>query len=636
VLNRIRQCQGPLDRQREGVQVSMSQRPYPASRRSSHSPALSSPSSQRNLAHQDDTNARPPHDPGGASVTEGEVQGQRRGSRASGVHNILNPPGSRGLLPESSSPLPRPPGEANSQVKMEGGQYRGNSSPPHALGHQSHGAATPQPSHQAIPSTHSPGGPPPLGSPPVNHPYPLAAARRILTPKSPRAASLSRAAMRSVEAQRLASLPPHPSRATGPTHDASPLGGPPALGGSPQFPGPMSGPGPGPGGQTPSRPTSGLSRSLSQPVMGHGLPPALTQEPLPATTMARELGPRSVFPPGPPFTTHLPPNRRMLGETRWGGGMVGPLPASGSGARNLQLGDGQQHMLAITPTHGEEILIPVDIHQASKQADEKRQRNAGASARFRQRKKEKEKEQQQGLQKLESQNRELEKKIEELERGYLELEEERDFYRSERNRLRDLVARTPGMSEWIDRGPPSPTPERRGSSYSPLPAPAPATPLPQPHPHPHPHSHPYQPAPAPSHTHALAHPHPPPSSYGDPSMLERPARRRRTDSEPHLGTPTYRPTTPASLPPLPTNPPPAYSIPPSPHLSTSPGTARLPPIRFDHPLPAQETPPTQGGPPPPPPPQQPGQTSAYPSYGKAPYETGWATGPRGPNEGGPR
>ncbi|KAK0645999.1 hypothetical protein B0T16DRAFT_412390 [Cercophora newfieldiana] len=551
------------------------------------------------------------------------------------MQNILNPPGPRlPQLESSSPPVPRPqaPDEASPPVKMERALYGGNSSPSRLPGHQNPA----QPTHHAAPPppTHSPAGPPPSGSPTTSY-GPLAAARRILTPKSPRAASLSRAAMRSVEAHRLANLPPGVPRGGGggPAHDASPLGGPPTIGGSPQLPGSIAGQGT---GLPPSRPTSGLSRSLSQPMMGHGMPPTpSSQEQPPAGALTREqLGGRSLYSPGPPFGTPVPQSRAMMGEARWAAGVVGQLPPSGSAGRTLQLGDGQQHLLAITPTHGEEILIPVDYHQASKQADEKRQRNAGASARFRQRKKEKEKEQQQGLQKLESQNRELEKKIEELERRNQELEGERDFYRGERNRLRDIVSRTPSISEWADRGPPSPAPSRSaGSSYptdnSPLPAPAP-TPLP----HPHLQGHPLY-----AHPQSLAHPHPHPSpaSYGDPSMLERPARRRRTDSEPQLGTPSYRPTTPASLPPLPGGP--AYAMPPqSPHLAASPGAARLPPIRFDNnPHPTSETPPPlQPGPPPPPAPQQIGQASAYPSFSKAPYETGWATGPRGPPEGGPR
>ncbi|KAK1754145.1 hypothetical protein QBC47DRAFT_302550 [Echria macrotheca] len=403
---------------------------------------------------------------------------------------------------------------------------------------------------------------------------PLAAARRILAPKLPRATSLSR--LRSLEAERLSNmLLGLPGVVGGLAHDASPLSTPPTMKEeSPQLPGPMLGQGAAP---PLSRPTSRLSQSLSQPMMRHSDQP-------PVGGLVQELGGRLLYSPAPPPTTPVPESQSMMGETLWAAGVVRQLPASGSARRTLQLGDGQQHLLAITPTHGEEILIPVDYHQASKEADEKRQRNAGASARFRQRKKEREKEQQQVLQKLETQNHELEKKVEDLERRNQDLEAERDFLQDERNRLRDIVSRTPGISEWADRGPPSPTP---------------------------------------------------PASYGDPSMLERLAKRRRTDSEPGLGTLSYRPTS-SLLPPLAGGPPPAYAVPQSPHLAAaSPKTARLPPIRFNHPYPTSETsPPLQPGPPPPPAPPQIGQPSTYSSFTKTPYE--WATSPRGPPEGGPR
>ncbi|KAK3357407.1 hypothetical protein B0T25DRAFT_157251 [Lasiosphaeria hispida] len=609
----------------------MSQRgpaPRPASRRSSQSPprdAASSPPSQRSLTHQDDSKSRPPHDPGGTSVAEADGRGQQRGSRTSGVHNILNPSGPRGPLPGSSPSAPRPPGDGSPQATMGTGPYGGDGSPSRHYGYQSQGPATPQPGNMNMQPAPIQGGPhPPVdrGSPSITHPYPLSSVRRILTPKSPRAASMGRA-IRSMEGQR-SNLPPH-ARSAGLAHDGSPLSGPPSLAGPPQYPGPMHGQGP--MGTPPTRPTSVLSRSHSQPMMGHNLPPT-SQEHSPAGNLPREMGGgRPHFSPGPPFANQLPPSRGMMGEGRWGPGILGPLPPGSHGSRNLQLGDGHQPLLTITPATGPEMIIPVDMFQASKQADEKRQRNAGASARFRQRKKEKEKEQQQGLQKLESENRDLEKKNEELEKRLQDVEHDRDFYRSERNRLRDIISQTPGM-EWAERGPSSPSPSRGRGSFaadnSPHPAPAP-TPLP------HPHSHPY--APHTQHTqhpHALSHPHPSPASYGDPSMLERPARRRRTDSEPQIGTPSYRPNTPASLPPM-VGPPAVYANPASPRIPSSPGTSRLPPIRYDQPPTTSETPPPGLGGHPPPLAPQPGQPNAY-----VKYETGWATGPRGPNEGGPR
>lgn len=255
------------------------------------------------------------------------------------------------------------------------------------------------------------------------------------------------------------------SMGAAPAYDASPLGAPPAL---PQclrlILTPKS------ARLTPTRSTSGLSRSLPQPMMVHWLPSTSYQGRPPSASVAGTPRGRPMFSLSPPFATSVTPNRGMPGESgrRWPPGVVGPLSpdATNAAARNMQPGKGQQHLLAITPTHGEEILIPVDIRQASKQADEKRQRNAGASARFRLRKKEKEREQQQGLQRLEAWNRDLERGRERSR----ELDAERDFYRNERKRLQGivaptpaLVAPTPGISERADL-----RPRLRGTGQQPL------------------------------------------------------------------------------------------------------------------------------------------------------------------------
>ena len=86
---------------------------------------------------------------------------------------------------------------------------------------------------------------------------------------------------------------------------------------------------------------------------------------------------------------------------------------------------GQSYQLMTFDTDQGPIQVPVDVQAASKMADEKRKRNAGASARFRQRRKEKEKEASQLIAKLEQQIRES--------------NEERDFYRQERDYFRGLV-----------------------------------------------------------------------------------------------------------------------------------------------------------------------------------------------------
>ncbi|KAK3380088.1 hypothetical protein B0T24DRAFT_182310 [Lasiosphaeria ovina] len=597
----------------------MSQRgpaPRPVSRHSSQSSAeeaASSSPSQPSLTRQDDSKAWPQHDLGGALVAEGGRRAQQFGPRAPGVHDSLTSPRSRATLAEG----------ANRQQTMGAGRYGWDGSPPHHQGLQAQVPAVTQTASPAVPSAER-------GSPSASHPYPLSAPRRILTPKSPRAASMSRAAMRSVEAQQhLASLPPHGQRSAAPTHERSPLGGPPGMPGPPQFHGQAQRPvTPGP---QPTRAAPGPTRSLSHSSMSHGLHPASPQEPMPGGNLGRDFGGRTAYASNHPYAPQHPagrgpPGSGPMGDGRWGPGILGSLPPGVARTRNIQLTEGHQPLLTITPAHGEEIVVPVDVHQASKQADEKRQRNAGASARFRQRKKEKEKEQQQGLQKLESQNRDLERKVDELESRVGELEAARDFYRTDRNRLRDIVARTPAISEWAERGPPSPTFSRRAASFamddSSLPGPSSHSQQQQ---HPNPYGH------------ALDHPHPPPSSYGDPSMLERPARRRRTDPNPQLPSPSYNPNAPSPLPPPMPGHPPSFGVPASPITSSAPGSARLPPLRFDQPSPSSETPPPVPSGAPPPPPSLPPQTSSpYQSYSKAAYETGWATGPRGPAEGGPR
>lgn len=646
------QCQRPLDPKSEGEKAAMSQgdsAPRPVSRNSSRSPATAtntatSPPLQRTRAYRDDSRPQPPlRDPSGFVLTQDEGTNQLGGNGSSSTRHISNPAGPYGSLPGQSSSLPQPSTSGGNQhPSMGAGQYGMEESPSHHYAYQAPGHTTPRSTHQAIPSTTSPARPPTSaerGSPQAVHPYPMAA-RRILTPKSPRTASLSRAAMRTVDAQHLATGPPTPGpRGVNSGHDTqthgnapSPLGPPPQLRNST--------PGQGPQAPPPSRPTSSLSRSLSHPNLSHGPPPTPTSEPPQPRSLKREHNGRPAM-SGPPFASPLSTSQQygasgvMGGDPRWGPGLFSSMPSGGGG--NVGMSEGQP-LLTITPRHGDEIVVPIDVHQGSKQADQKRQRNAGASARFRQRKKEREKEQQEELQKLENENRELERRNEELARRFQALEAERDFYRNERNRLRDIVTQLPGGSEWIGREPPSPVFGTTGGPSAPD-GNAMLAHQPQPPPPPHNHSQPqhhqaqfYQPL-----AHPLAHAHPRSSSYGDSSTLEPPARRRRTDSEPQLPTTSYNLMTPTTLPPItgPSPPHSSFGIPPSPHVTPPLGVARLPPLRFDQartpsttPPPVPTAPPPQGIPP------QSG--SPYIRSRRFPHETGWATDPRPETEGGPR
>lgn len=642
-----RQCQYPQNSiKSEGEPAAMSQGrsvPRPVSRHSSRSPAratdvTSSPPLQRSHGHQDDSRVGPLHDPGSVARTEGDGRVQQSEPMTSDLRDIPQLAGQHPVLAEQSHHLRQPSAtEGNSQQAVGAGQYGAEGSPSRPFLYQSSGASTPQQTKPAMPRTTSPAIPPiPTGreTPPAVHPYPLAA-RRILTPKSPRAASLSRAALRTMEAQHHSMNLPNPApRGSIPLHDSQTLAGDPqSLAGPAQFH--SSVPLQGTIAPVPTRPTSGLARSLSQPSLSRGFPSTPAQEPLQSTSVKREHSGWPVS-TGPPFAAALPAGQGFgtsgyLGDGRWGSGTLAPLSIGGSTARSL-LAEGQP-LLAIRPEVGEAMIVEVDTHQASKQQDEKRQRNAGASARFRQRKKAKDTAMQEAMQKLENENRELKERNMELMKRVQELESEREFYRNERNRLRDVVSRTPSIRELADRGPPSPIP-RSGGSFAPdnntvLPhppsAPPPSHAQPPSHPHPSPYSQP------------LTHPHPRSISFADPSVLGPPARRRRTDSEPQLPSTSYSSMMPTTLPPLTGPPPPhAFGITPSPHITPPPGVARLPPLRFDQPRPPSTTPPpAPSGPPAPtiPPPT----ANPYPTLrSHPPYETGWATDPRGQAEDGPR
>lgn len=97
------------------------------------------------------------------------------------------------------------------------------------------------------------------------------------------------------------------------------------------------------------------------------------------------------------------------------------------------------------------MIVPVelDLLQASKVADEKRKRNAGASARFRARRKEKEKE--------------ASHTISSMQQDMRDLRAERDFYREERNFMREFAARHVGRAQIPAR---PPTPVRRANPMS--------------------------------------------------------------------------------------------------------------------------------------------------------------------------
>lgn len=228
--------------------------------------------------------------------------------------------------------------------------------------------------------------------------------------------------------------------------------------------------------------------------------------------------------------------------------------SSASSSRQTSASDPIQ-VLTITTRDGT-LTVPVDTQQASKGADEKRKRNAGASARFRQRRKESEKESTISISKLNQQASEMERKLREVEA-------ERDFYRQERNRFRDVVYNT-AETRHLAQGPPSP--HTMQSNF------------------------PSQQA-----------------RIGPPSPQERAPRRRRTDARGDFANVPYAPHPPSSVPPVQS----AYQS------IIRPSGPNLPPLRLGAPPlsqltgPAVTTPSTE-----PPPP-------TFPPFPPGSYERGW-------------
>lgn len=241
---------------------------------------------------------------------------------------------------------------------------------------------------------------------------------------------------------------------------------------------------------------------------------------------------------GPPHAIPQPAAATTEGGSAWPEMMRRP----GMGGHLLS-SDGQQAYMTLP---GSDIPIPVqvDYSQASKKADEKRQRNAKASTRHRRKKKNIQEENIRLLQDLKDDQDAMAEQIECLTR-------QRDFYREERNRLRDIVVRTPAISQHAS-GPPSPVSSRSVNSYAD-------------------HS-PMGGQPRPLHT--------PSQGYlSEASSVERPTQRRRTDDRPEYTAnySTQPGPPPATLPPLQAH---TQGVPPRP-MTALPTThqERLPPLR---------------------------------------------------------
>ncbi|KAL1881997.1 hypothetical protein VTK73DRAFT_2979 [Phialemonium thermophilum] len=564
------------------------------------SPLPPVPSSKPAPAHHDAVPSQTSNS-AGIAVTKEQKKPQSTGSRTSGVHQILNPlqqpdpfPPAMAQTLNPSKRAASPPGESvaaygTAEVRYKAydrqSQQQQQQWPQHA--------PSVQPTHQLLPPSSGP-KPAPVsrrGSPTFNRSYsPLGTPRRILTPKSPRTASLAHAALR-----RESPNPPLPGQMH--TWSASNPQGPLHPGASMQFQSHASGPAL-PPTAVPTSPLPG--RSMSQPIVGHGIPTSYYQTPQPPGSRPPML--HSAV----PFASTASSTREHqipgpVGDVGWAQGMFVPRTGGPVGSTGIPI-DGQ-HVLTIMPSHGEEILVPIDTHQGSRQMDEKRHRNANASARFRMRKKEKDKN--------------LEASFRALERRVQELEVERDHYRNERNRLRDIIIRTPGISQWAEMGPPSPTTSKEDQPLFAAEgnAPAPGS------------SAPSLTIPAPSSTSAHAASMGTSYSTVGSSTLERPSRRRRTESEPHFPMPpSHAIPQPATLPPLQ---PSAYGSAQPTYGVEASRPARLPPLRLDqppHPLPPEPASTLREPYPPAPSPLPTQADGAYPtSHTRQPFGEAWTS-----------
>ncbi|KAM5351239.1 hypothetical protein ACJ41O_003962 [Fusarium nematophilum] len=560
-----------------------------ASRRSSRSPVGDdqvSPSSTR-YGHPGHRDLR--QEVSGVPYTNGESRTHQVPTRTLGVHNILNPLEPQPLGSGGSGTLPPTIRSSDAEVPTS---TPGSTPGPFQAARP---FPTGQPASISLPGT--PIGPiTPLGgpssernSPTMAFPFPAVNnPRRKPSPNQPpRAMSLSHG-------------PP-------PTRDSDTRQPPPVPSVSPakrpyenetieesrsQFPG-LHHHLPG----VPTGPPSAMStpgRSLSQPIIpspgAHGPPPALPPgstpglQPLPGIPAQAPYQPNTQL--GRPFPSAAP-----LGEaaSSW------PETIRRHGIGSALFGvEGQQAFMAL-PGSDTPIPVEVDFSQASKKADEKRQRNAVASTRHRRKKKILQEENTKQLQELRDERRLMELKIEELT-------QQRDFYQNERNRLREIVAQTPSISH-LAVGQPSPS-FQTSNAFAEMSALGAGT------------------------QGSMSA-----QGYGgDPSSGERPAQRRRTDDRPEFSIPAYGSpasghagASPGGLPPMQGMQSmqgmqgPGYGAPSRPSsAASSSGGERLPPLRV-----------MEGRPPPGPAPgqvqEQDPRTGQWVSVQPRATETGWAT-----------
>lgn len=577
------QCSGPPGQHLQGDRVSMSEKPAPAPLASSY---------QTSGSHLPESQAAPAGSGQGVPWRRGqdareeqsglaplqatvETQAQPVPPRALGVRTILNPP--EPSLPSAEGParhVPRARGHGD-----VGPLYQGPQGParPYLAGQgglESHPrvpslpislSGLPDAEHRNPPN-YALGGAPPAPTGP----------RRILSPRTQRASTFSYGGPPRDQEPRISQRLPRSPPAKRPYEpDAGEAHTGFSVPAHPQSSVP----------HTPTLPASAMSRSSSQTLSQHpGEPHAPPHVAHPSgRTSAPPLqvplqSPGALGHPFLPPTPSGPPSEQRppsWTEEVHRFGMGGPMMA----------GEGQQAYMSLPGIGGQMIPVTVDTSHGSKKADEKRQRNAKASTRHRRKRKAMQEQSARQLQDLRDGREEMLLKIEELTA-------QRDFYVGERDRLRGIVASTPGISE-LAAGPPSPPTVTR-------------------------------PIRTPSHEYT-----------SEDSPTERPAQRLRLDDRPDISMPSYG---------TPTMGPSAAQTPaqgaffgsstrPTSASSSTGGAERLPPLRSIEGMPAA----AQAAPAPHVPThEQDPRTGQWVPIKPRQFETGWATVPQAKPGDGPR
>lgn len=564
----------------------MSQR-GPVSRPASPLPARSPTYGQRSSPAIPQTGLRGGGDPSSEDGSQTSSSAlSRDGQRGLGFPNILNPTDPRSFPTGASAgshpnqqQQQRPPGHDSPATSALADPYESNPALQRAHVHPPPGAPVAQPGMMR-PSAEILGSVEPTAgrrSPGALQPWPAlgALSRRYLPPRSPRASSLGHIptsrAMNPQQPQFPGAVTPVQTR---PLTRESSADRSPGLPLAPGFGG-MGLPGVSPPGSIPRLATPASTQSsVGHPILSvQEQSQSIQQHHRTASQPQRS----SMFSSPSPYSASLPSANRNFPPLPHGDPVWSPTHGGQHSARGGGMSDEPSTMMFAAPG-GEAIPVVIDRTNGSRQADERRLRNAGASARFRQRKKDKDIHRDTMIQKLQSDNRELEKRIRELE-------SESEGYRSDRDRLREIVRRTPGISELAAQGPRSP-PGRGAGSF--------------------PERSPLGPVSA-----------PPPlttAAYGsDSDTTERPSKWRRVDTQLDYTTAPYTATLPQ---------PHGYGAPLSrPDTPASAGLAeRLPPLRLDQ---------APGGVPITEPTTIKTPTHPYSPY-RHPYEAGWATNTSGP------